>query len=337
MPEKRNLYRSYGEKLISLFARLLYSGESYSLTELARMLGCSKQSVIRLVDDIKRAYRVDIEETFEGKRKYYRLKKPSARVPTLPLTDMEMNVLWMCRTFTKHLMGERLFEEATQALLKSKVLVPDGEGEVAADFGSLKPGSIDYTAHQEIFHKLIRALGERRICKIHYQAIWDGKAKSYYIKPLKIFSHKDSVYLHGRLARAPGETYREPDFDPLLAVHRIKDVDITDRHFKYPSDYDFEELFNRDFGVIKDESFKVEVEFTGWAADFVSERVWSPDQKIIRKRDGSIRLIFTTSSEPEFISWVLGFKDEARVIKPKWLVKEVKESLDATIGNYIDI
>ena len=334
MPEKKELYRSYGEKLISLFGRLLYSGESYSLPDLASTLGCSKQSVIRLIGDLSRAYRVEIEESYRGNKKYYKLRKPMASAPTLPLSEMDMNILSMCQAFAKHLMGERLFEEATQALLKSRALVPEGKGASPVHFGSFMPGSIDYTAHQETFQKLLKAMGERLICRIHYQAMWDGKAKSYYVKPLKIFSHKDTVYLHARKARAPGQKFTEADYDPLLAVHRIKNVEITDRRFEFPSDYNFEKLFNRGFGVIKEDSFKVQVEFKGWAARFVSERIWSPDQKLVKKKDGTIRLTFTTSSEQEFISWVLSFREEAKVIRPKWLVDTVKEALEATIRIY---
>ena len=48
MPAKIDLYKSYGEKLIGLFVKLLFSGEKYSLTELAQMFSCSKQTVLRL-------------------------------------------------------------------------------------------------------------------------------------------------------------------------------------------------------------------------------------------------------------------------------------------------
>ena len=36
----------------------------------------------------------------------------------------------------------------------------------------------------------------------------------------------------------------------------------------------------------------------------------------------------------EFISWVLGFREEARVIKREWLVESVKQALDAGLRNY---
>jgi predicted DNA-binding transcriptional regulator YafY len=55
----------------------------------------------------------------------------------------------------------------------------------------------------------------------------------------------------------------------------------------------------------------------------VAERIWSPDQKIIKKADGKIRLIFSASSEYELTGWALSFADEARVVKPKWLVDGV--------------
>ncbi len=90
------------------------------------------------------------------------------------------------------------------------------------------------------------------------------------------------------MARTPGKPYREPEFDPLLAIHRMKKVELTDRMFKFPTDYDFEKTFNKNFGIIKEDSFEVELEFTGWAARYVTERIWSPDQKVIEKKDGEI-------------------------------------------------
>ena len=72
-----------------------------------------------------------------------------------------------------------------------------------------------------------------------------ARTKTFYIKPLKIFSHKDSVYVHACLARAPGKPYREPEFNPLLAIHRIKKVELTDRLFEFPKNYDFEKLIAR--------------------------------------------------------------------------------------------
>ena len=334
MAEKLSSYRTYGEKLISLFAKLLFTAESYSLTELAKMLGCSKQSVIRLINDIRMAYGVDIEENSQGNRKYYRLIKKGKDYPLIPMTQSELTALQMCKTFTEHLLGEQIYSEATRALEKNRPLMP-GEGRLLSrHFASFCTGTIDYTPHQEKIRILIEAMDAKKICRITYQAIMQKKAKTYHIKPLKIFSYRDTMYLHARLAREPGKAYRKPDFDPLLAIHRLKKVEITDRSFEYPVDYDFDEVFDKYFGIIKDDSFEVELEFRGWTAQYVAERVWSEDQKIYRIDDDKIKMTFTASSDVELIAWILSFGEEAKVIKPEWMVKEISKKTANTASLY---
>jgi predicted DNA-binding transcriptional regulator YafY len=332
MGEKIDLYRSYGEKLISLFARLLFSGEKHSLTELAGMLSCSKQTVLRLMEDIRKAYRVDIEEIYSANRKYYRVKRPGASNSIYPLTEMEISVLRMCRDFTSHLLGRKLFDEATRAIGKSQALLPGQSYGAGNHFAAFRPGTIDYTPFHEIIITLIEAMDERKVCRITYRGISQNRSKTFHIKPLKIFSHRDTLYLHAQKAKEPGKTYHAPDFDPLLAIHRMKKVEITERTFDYPADFSFEKAFNRHFGVMKGKAFEAEVEFTGWAAQYVSERVWSPEQKIRKVGKDKIRLTFSATSEPELISWILSFGEYAKIWRPEKCVLALAECLQH-IGN----
>ena len=333
MPEKKDYYSSYGQKLISLFAKLLFTQRSHSLIELSRMLKCSKQTVLRLVDDIRRSYGVEIEEFLEGKRKYYRIKHFRNGTPSLNITSSELSALCMCKTFAEHLMGKEMFEEASRAIEKNQANQSVEKLEAFQHFDSFRSGSIDYSPYQETIHTLIEAMDERKICRVTYKSIISPKAKSFYIKPLKIFSHKDSVYVHAQLARAPGKPYVKPQFDPLLAIHRIKKVELTERKFKFPANYDFDKAFKQNFGVIKEDAFKLEVEFTGWAARYVSERIWSPDQKI-HKKNGKTKITFSASSEPEVTSWVLSFCDEAKVLKPIWLKNNIKSKISSMSDVY---
>ena len=143
MPEKRDYYSSYGQKLISLFAKLLFSGKSHSLIELSRMLNCSKQTVLRLVDDIRRAYGVDIEESMENRKKYYRIKKAFQITPVVNLTKSELQSLYMCRAFAEHLLGNHIYDDATRALEKSHAILSGQHGFSSRNFGSFASGSID--------------------------------------------------------------------------------------------------------------------------------------------------------------------------------------------------
>ena len=86
--------------------------------------------------------------------------------------------------------------------------------------------------------------------------------------------------------------------------------------------------------MIKEEAFEVKVEFVGFAAGFVAERIWSPDQQIQKLPDGKIHLSFSVSSEPELVAWLLSFGDEARLLGPDWLVDKVKRQVAQMEKNY---
>ncbi len=326
MPKKTS-DRTYGEKLIMLFARLLFTREHHSLSELAQMLECSKQTVLRLVEDIERSYKVHIEWTMKGRKRFFRLKTLGQPLPLLNLTSMELQSLYMCRSFAEHLLGRGFLEEVTRAPDKGRAFLPEGMGVSSRHFAAFRPGTIDYTPHQDVIRTLLDAMETKRICKISYRTVMRKNPKTFYIKPYKLFSHQDTVYVHAGLGRKPGAVYRAPGFNPLLAIHRIGKADLDERTFCVPESYDFEKAFNRSFGIIKQKAFDVTVEFSGFAAGFVAERIWSPEQKIDPLPEGKIRLHFSASSEPELTAWILSFGDEARVLEPDWLVEKVRDQV----------
>ena len=334
MPKKTNADSKYGQKIITLFAKLLFSREKYSLVELSQMLQCSKQSVMRMIDDITMFYGVQLTESYEGKRKYYQIEQKPGALPVVSMSESEFHVLQMCRAFTEHLLGRQFFGEAARALMKSQALLPDDNIASGKHFASLIPGNIDYTPHHENIRTLRRAMDEKKVCRIAYLSIMSDTVKTFYIKPLKIFSHKDTVYLHARMAKAPGKPYKQPTYDPLLAIHRIEELEITDRRYVFPANYDFEKTFNQNFGVIKGEAFDAVLQFDGYAAKYVSERTWSPAQKIVEMPGGQIKLTFTTSSRPELVSWILSFGAEAKVLAPDWLAEEVSGVIKAMAERY---
>jgi len=334
MPEKISPYATYGEKLIRLFAKLLFSGQSYSLTELSRMLRCSKQTVLRLLDDIRRSYGVEIKESLKGRSKFYSMKKTGRVPPALNLSRSEMEVLLMCQAFARHLLGDSLFKDASTAIEKNQALLGCSDTGPRGHFTYYLPGSIDYTAHELSIRTLLKAMEDHTICRVAYKSISSQRAKRFFIMPLKIFSHNDTMYLSARYAGKPGHPEAKAEFDPLLAVHRIQAVDLTDKTFEFPADYDFEKTYNNNFGIIKKDAFMVEALFTGHASRYVSERIWSPDQKILKQGKDSIRIILSASSVPELKAWILSFGDEARLIRPEWLLTEIRETIHRMKDDY---
>ena len=334
MPKKLNPDVSHSDKLIRLFAILFFRPGSRSLTQLASELGCSKQGVQRLIEKVESGYGVRIEREMRSNRLFYVFAPPRKYPPAAMLSSSELNTLQMCQAFTEHLMGREQFADAMLAIEKSTHLLPENESLPEGKFGILRFGTIDYSPFQKQLRDLMDAMERKLVCEVDYKRILDKAPKRFRIKPLKVFSHRESIYVHSRYAKMPGEPFSPADYDPMLALHRIQEVRITDTKFKFPKDYDFERTMNRQFGVIHGRRFKVVAEFTGWAAGFVTERRWSPDQSIKPLRGGETRVTFTATSEPEVLNWILAFGDEAKLVGPAELVEKLRQRLELVSAKY---
>jgi predicted DNA-binding transcriptional regulator YafY len=336
MPRKKDPDQNYGQKLLRLFTTLLYSGEPKSLIELSKQLNCSKQTVMKIINDITSCFMVQIEDMIKDRRKYYCIKAPKWVRKPMAVTSEELAVLEMCRNFTRHLLGRKLFEDAAAAIGKTRLSLSDGKPGFSRHFTNITSGTVDYTPHSGQIGIIIRAMEEQRVCRVRYKRLMAETATLFYIKPLKLFSHKDTLYLQAIKARTPGHQYREPEFDPLLVVHRIQSIETTHQKYAFPKDYDFEKAYNQAFGVINNETFQAEVEFSGWSAAFVQERKWSPDQEISERSKDRIRLKFTSSSEQEVIAWVMSFGPEAVVVGPDWLREKAIKRIQKLHDRYAE-
>jgi predicted DNA-binding transcriptional regulator YafY len=143
-----------------------------------------------------------------------------------------------------------------------------------------------------------------------------------------VFSWRESIYVHGRYAKMPGEVFRPVDYDPMFALQRFLWVKKTDVTFERPGDYDFDRALNREFGLLRGgEKFRVVAEFTGWAADYVAEREWSPNQ-VVEWVDGErVRIEFDAASVSEVASWVMGFGTDCRVLAPERLLERLRRTV----------
>lgn len=340
MQTKKSPDRSYGEKLIRLFAKLVFTGQKHSLTDLAKSLGCSKQTVLRLIDDITQAWEIPLRDELRDGRRWYWIERADvhggrgAPEPVAMLSESEHRTLQMCRAFTEHLLGRETFGEIERAVEKSGHHLPAGVEDAGGVFGVVRSGVIDYTTHEKSLRALLEGMESRRVCEVRYRGLNAPSAKTFHIKPLQVFAHRETVYVHARRAKSPDKPFKAPTYDPLLALHRFESVKLTDVPFRRPRGYDFDKVMNRGFGVWLQKRFRVVLELEGWAAAFARERAWSPGQSVEDLRDGRVRLSFWSTSEPEVLSLVLGFGACARLLEPAPLVAQVRDELAAMAGRY---
>lgn len=149
-----------------------------------------------------------------------------------------------------------------------------------------------------------------------------GREKSYTVTPVHMVAYHGNWYV---LAFAVGK-----ERPATFALSRIIDVRPSDDAVPVPRAFDPAEFLGEAFGITGGEKeIKVHLRFSAGVATYIAERLWHPDQKIVRRRDGSVDLHFVTRGWKELIRWVLSWQPDVRVIAPALLKKRVREKLKA--------
>ena len=64
------------------------------------------------------------------------------------------------------------------------------------------------------------------------------------------------------------------------------------------------------------------------ARSIIREDIWADNQTIeIDKKEGAVKLVFTTSQWIPVLRWMLSFGENARPLEPDWFVEEWKTNI----------
>lgn len=318
------------EKILSAYALLLFGGRKHSLPELARRLGCSKQTVLRIMERIEREEGVRLRSEKIGVPRWYWLEAPPKR-PTVTLSPEEIQHLLLCRDLVWHLLPATLRDELERTVGRTTALLPSQQdrGRATTPVAQAHPrGHVDYSEHQEILRAILDAITRRHLCRVSYQTPWQAEPREHLVAPLKLVAHNEALYLKCRLAWPDG--LARPDYEPtLLAVHRCRAVEVTE----WASKVEDRDAPPGAFGLVEGEPLRARIAFRGWAAPYVRERVWSADQRF-EEAAGHLVLELTAQGRSELVTWVLGFGPEAEVLAPDCLRAEVAAKLAQALGRY---
>lgn len=327
MREQRgNLFGSPGLRLVQLYILLRSTGRRYTLTRLAGMFDCSRQTILRMMEQIQLVPNTDVETGVHKRERYYRIaQRPAA--PNVVFTPDVIRHLAMCRDIVRHLLPETFQDELHETLDAASRQAPEMSDAISSHAQSWVKGQIDYTPFEDILEDLQTAMQERRLCRITYDSRSVGRRLRHLAAPLTIVAYREALYLRCRLygaAEGPSDDF------VTLAVHRIKGLRIEAASFSDTAGDDHVP----NFGFPFHEPISVRVAFWGGAATYISERTWSPDQRLRKRKDGALILTFTATSRLEVVAWVLGFGPEAELLEPGDLREEVHKQAAAIVARY---
>ena len=327
---ERNIW---GPKMVQLVAavRLLTRSVGATINELADELEVSRRTIYRIIETLELLIGGPLDEVQNLLQNEKRLKFPSGFTLNLPLTTLsgltmpELMALYALRMNAGLFKGSIISEDIDSAFTKiSTALSPETKSVLERYsnlFISVPKTPKDYSDHAGTIEELSMAILGRKSCRICYSTFSEEEIteKTYDIDPLHFFERDGGLYVFVVV------TYFK--HIRLLAVERIKSIDMTDRSFDWPQEFDPEVLLNRAFGLYWDDPLTVRIKFPASQARYIRERKWAEQQQIDEQADGSIILTMETSGRYDVKRWVMSFGPDAELLAPKELREEIQNEI----------
>jgi predicted DNA-binding transcriptional regulator YafY len=321
----------HGRNLIKILKAIdaLSKPQGSTIKELQTQLGISRRSVYRLFETLgELQFPIYDDERPGEKEKRWHLEEnylhnlPNLRLPDMKLTFREQLVLYFLlsqdRVFTDTAVGELLssVRQKLSMLMPTEYLSVAQSDRLESIFVSGSRHPKNYSESEETIDKLLEAIVERTACTVNYTALSHGETKTYQINPLRLFGHDGGLFLFAHLP--------SPDVIRILAVDRIESLILLDEHFEEPKDFNPEELLETSFDLTLGDPVSITVKYSPEASRRVRGRQWSKDQQITEHEDGSLTLKMETSGKQDVLRWILSFADQAEILDPPELRKELK-------------
>ncbi len=318
------------EKLLALFTTLLFNNRRYSLSDLAEMLDCSKQTVSRLLLQMEGARYGKLAREKHGKEVFFKLQRPE-RLPAISLDGEGLSQLLLCRDFLANLLPKKMQAQMQKSLEVAVSYLPAGSQHMPGSVGtSLSKGHINYEPFQEFLETLMRAIRSNTVCLVKYKKAINKPEREYDYAPKRLVAYREGIFILGYKVTDKGAALPLHDDPILLALHRLTGCALTRRTSENVPDVP--PPAQESLGIMSTGApFEVLVKFVPSAATYVAERQWSVNQKIEICEDGSLLLRAQVANEPECLSWLLGFGTGAELLEPAWL----REHLAAELGEML--
>lgn len=321
------------EKLLSLFTTLLFTNRRYSLSDLAAMLECSKQTVSRLLLQMEGAKYGKLAREKQGKEVFFKLLRPE-RMPAVSLDGEGLSQLLLCRDFLVNLLPKKMQAQMQKSLEVAVSYLPPGSQKMPGSVAtSLAKGRIDYEPFQMYLETLIKAIQANRICLVRYRRAINKPEREYDYAPKRLVAYREGIFVLGHIVTDKGTPLPMHDEPTPLALHRMTGCFLTRRTSEHVPDVPSppqEALGIMNWG----EPFEVVVKFAPSAATYVAERQWSANQQSEICEDGALLLRVQVANEPECLSWVLGFGTAAELLEPEWLRKKLASEVEEMFARY---
>jgi len=278
------------------------------------------RTAYRDLDFLRDEFRAPIE--YDRVRGTYLLTDTTVSLPPVALNQGEVVGLFFAEKVLAQYRGTPYEAEIASAFRKIQSLMPE-EVQVLPDrilsYLSLDLGPLPQ-GDAAVFRKVVEALSRRRRLLVRYGSLSSGRTRDRVIEPYRVFNLKGDWYV------AAFDHRRRAVRD--FALHRVRKATLTDEPYQPDPAFDFKAYMADAFSIEKGgRPVNVAIRFAPRQARWIREKRWHRSARIQERLDGGCVLRMKVAVTSELRRWVMQFGDEAEVVGPRGLRRQVADAL----------
>lgn len=307
---------------------VLQGGKSYNTVGLATMCGVSRRTIFRDLDVLREA---GIPLVFDEERQQYYLNGTSFLPPTNFTAEEALALMVLCYELGDHARVP-FYSPARSAALKLESCLPHRLREhLRAVTGAveirLEPiNRLDES--NSVYQQLLGAIAARRPVRIAYQSFAEREQITTKLSPYRLLFSRRSWYCIGRSSLHRGTR--------TFNVGRISSLSPLEGAYRIPRGFSLERYLGNAWHLIPEpgRDRDILIRFDPLVAGNVAEVAWHKTQRLKFNDDGSLDFQVRVSGIHEISWWVLGYGDQAEVIRPHDLRELVRRRASRMLGRY---
>lgn len=181
----------------------------------------------------------------------------------------------------------------------------------------------------ENLHGLLYAIKNSLNIKFIYKKYWDDEQSLRKCEALALKEFKNRWYLIAKDIK--------DDIIKSFALDRIHDIEITNKHFVPPRNFDVNEYYRYTFGIIGSHGKRPEeviLSFNTLQGKYIKSLPLHETQQILTDNDERFDIGLKLVITYDFIMEILSYGENVKVIKPIHLVHEIKAIHEKCLQSY---
>ena len=163
---------------------------------------------------------------------------------------------------------------------------------------------------EEVYQQLVDSIASRRVVQIVYESLTEWDTITTKLRPYQLLFSRRSWYVIGR-----STLHAEPR---TFNLDRISQITLLKEKYAMPRGFSVDRYLGNAWHLIPEpgRDHNVVVRFQPLVARNVAEVLWHKNQQLKWRSDRTLDFQVRVSGLNEICWWILGYGDQAEVIKP---------------------